>query len=280
MATSGGTAGSRGRIAGSGGGPAAVRWTPWVRPRSSVLPVSGTKATGRTCRVEDGPVVALLHQHQVLGEKRRADGDHHPAAGLQLPDERRRDVARRRGHHDRVERAAVLPPVVAVARPSSARWRSPARAAALPPRARAARRSRSCTPSARARRGSRPGSRSRCRSRARRASRLQVHEIGHQRDDVRLRDGLAVADRQRAVAVGGVHLVRRARSDAAARRPAPPSRADRRRAARSRPRCRAPHLRCRPSAPCAAPRTRPRRPSPAARRRGSRAGRAGGRGCA
>src|SRR5262245_41637622 len=60
----------------------------------------------------DRAVVALLDQHQLLSQEWRADRNHHPAARLELTDQRRRDVARRGGDDDRVERSAVFPTVV------------------------------------------------------------------------------------------------------------------------------------------------------------------------
>src|SRR5437899_3046097 len=62
-----------------------------------------------------GSIVTLLDQQQMLREKRRSHGDHHPAARLELAHERRGHVARGCSDDDRVERPAFLPAVIAVA---------------------------------------------------------------------------------------------------------------------------------------------------------------------
>src|SRR5439155_22752669 len=51
-----------------------------------------------------GSIVTLLDQQQMLREKRRSHGDHHPAARLELAHERRGDVARGSRGHDGVVR--------------------------------------------------------------------------------------------------------------------------------------------------------------------------------
>ena len=76
--------------------------------------VNGTNCTGRSWRVVMPPSGVLLHQHELLRGEGPADRDHHAPAGLQLLDQRRRDVARRRGDHDAVERRGLRPAVIAV----------------------------------------------------------------------------------------------------------------------------------------------------------------------
>ncbi len=105
---------------------------------------------------------------------------------------------------------------------------------------------------------------------------LQAQQMGHQRDHQRLRDGLAMADRQRPVVVGLRPRGPPARSARAAPRAAPRARAGR--GGRRRRRCRSSAPRARSSRPAhAAPRAS-RRPraramvNPAARRRASGAG--------
>src|SRR5512135_123556 len=59
-------------------------------------------------------VVALGHQHQPLRLERITDRNHKSPAGLQLLDERWRNMVRRSGDHDAVKRSFLRPSVVPI----------------------------------------------------------------------------------------------------------------------------------------------------------------------
>ena len=174
-----------------------------VGVRYSASRVRGTKRTGTivSSRSSRRP---LAHDHQLL--RQRADRNDHAPAGLELLDQRRRDVVGRRGDDDGVERRRLRPAHVAVAdarldvRIAEPRQRRRRLAA------RGCRRSRCCGPCRRSPPAPPPGSRSRFRSRAP-WLRAELQQVGHQRHDVGLRDRLPLADRQRPVAVGGALLL-------------------------------------------------------------------------
>ena len=76
-------------------------------------------------------VGVALDQHEVLKREGRAERDHHAAAGLQLADQRRRDLARRGSDNDAIKRLRLLPAVIAVTRPRCDVAIAHSRAAAL-----------------------------------------------------------------------------------------------------------------------------------------------------
>src|SRR5688572_32095740 len=62
------------------------------------------------------PGLVLLDKHELLHREAAADRDCHATAGLELLDERWRDVARSRGDDDAVKGCRLGPTVIAVAR--------------------------------------------------------------------------------------------------------------------------------------------------------------------
>ena len=142
----------------------------------------------------------LVHHHELLGVL-DPGRHHHPAAGLELGEQQGRHEIRRRGDQDAVERPVLgpAPRAVAVAQ------RDILVAQRVQPGARA--------------RGEIPDDLDRTdlggqlgqqrRLVAEPGSHLEhrviaphVEQIGHQRVDIRLRDGLAAADRQRRIDIG------------------------------------------------------------------------------
>src|SRR5262249_44129073 len=63
----------------------------------------------------DLSLIVELDQDQMLEGERSTDWDHHSAPRLELPNQRRRDLARCRGDDNPVERRRLLPTIVAVA---------------------------------------------------------------------------------------------------------------------------------------------------------------------
>jgi pyruvate dehydrogenase E2 component (dihydrolipoamide acetyltransferase) len=128
-------------------GPSSARSAPAGSP--------GGRPRRRASRAGRAPAAALV-----------ADGDDHAAAVAQLVHQRLRHVLRRGGDDDRVEGRLLRPAGVAVA-DADVDVVVAERASPRAPARRGARRSRSCRPRRPVRRAPPPGSRSRCRSRAR-----------------------------------------------------------------------------------------------------------------
>ena len=126
--------------------------------------VNGTNCTGRSWRVVTPPSGSFSTSMSCCVAKDSADRDYHPSAGLQLFDERRRDVARSGGNDDPVERRRLRPAVVAVRHLGFDIGDSRGARAPTWPSRRAPARSRWNRPAPPAARGSPPDSRSRCRS--------------------------------------------------------------------------------------------------------------------
>ena len=179
--------------------PATVRQCP---------PVSGTKMTGRIWRLVTVPSSPFSISRQMLGEEGAAHRDHHAPARLKLGDERRRHVARGSGHHDDIEGRVLRPAVVAVACPHG----HVVVAERLEPFGGA--RSERRHDLDRVDLGHQLGEHRRLIARPGAELEgdvvgLRRQQIGHQRDDVGLRDGLPVADGERPVQVAHVLQIRR-----------------------------------------------------------------------
>src|SRR6516225_4842526 len=145
-------------------------------------------------------VRVTLQQHEVLNREWRADRDHHAALGLQLADQRRRDLARRGGYDDAVEGRRLLPAVIAIARACH----DIAIAQPLQPRGSAVRQPRHDLD-----RVNPPGEMGEDRRLVTRTSahlkdgivRPDANQVGHESHDERLRNGLTIANRQRLIGV-------------------------------------------------------------------------------
>jgi len=83
----------------------------------SARPGERHKRHGQHLACFDLPRVIFVHQHQILREKRSPDRNDHTAAWFELPEERWRDVAGRRGDDDGVKWRVLFPTII----PSPAR---------------------------------------------------------------------------------------------------------------------------------------------------------------
>src|SRR5574342_263796 len=72
---------------------------------------------GEDVALREAPLPVLLHQHQVLGHEGPAHRHHHAPPGLELVEQRRRQVTPGAGDDDGVEGRLLLPAEVAVALP-------------------------------------------------------------------------------------------------------------------------------------------------------------------
>src|SRR5262245_43390858 len=148
----------------------------------------------------DLSLIVELDQDQMLEGERSTDWDHHSAPRLELPNQRRRDLARCRGDDNPVERRRLLPAVIAV----SESRRDVAIAKPLQPLRGGVRERRYDLNRVDFTHQTREDGGLIARSSAdleHGIVRPDLHEIGHQSDDEWLRDGLAVTDRQRTICI-------------------------------------------------------------------------------
>ena len=170
--------------------------------RRCVCPRQGHKAhVAKSPGVQVAGLI-LLNAPQHLIPMHRTHGDHQAAAGSKLLNEHRRDLGRRGGHDDRVEWRMFRPSQPAITRSNRHR------VAQLPqPLARGIRKLRQrldapdmrCDVRQHCCLVSRPGA-----DLQHAAVLVQAQGLRHQGNDIRLRDRLVQADRQRRVLIGGV----------------------------------------------------------------------------
>ena len=159
--------------------------------------------TGKNLAAGDGAVLPLLDEQELLGEEGAAHRDHHAPARLELGDERWRHVACGRRDHDDVEGRMLGPAVITVAGPHGhvvvAERVEPVGGARRERRHDLHRVDLGHELGQHRRLIARPGA-----ELERHVVGLRLQQIGHQRDDIGLRDGLAVADGERPVQVAEV----------------------------------------------------------------------------
>src|SRR5215467_8947975 len=90
------------------------RWLRAAETRASMSAGQRNEAHRQDLSGDDRSVGLLLDEQKVLGKKCRAHWHHYPTPGLELTNQRRWHVARRGSDDDRVEGSAILPAVVTV----------------------------------------------------------------------------------------------------------------------------------------------------------------------
>src|SRR5713101_2710143 len=142
-----------------------------------------------------------LDENEMLQRERGTYRDDHPTTRLQLSEERRWDVVGRRGDDDRIEGCRILPAIITIALPDC----DIGIAETLQPIGRAGGETRNDLDRVNLAHQTREDRRLVSGARAdleHGVVRPDPEEVGHQRDDEWLRNGLAVSDGQRPVGIG------------------------------------------------------------------------------